>query len=271
MHKKRRKHRKTRLLLLALLILSVIFYSKASAFSKNEKINWYFKSGRNGEQPILLDGSGIAEKYGSLTVGEKGDKTVYLTFDAGYGSENLEKTLDILKENDVKGAFFVLPGIIKNDFPLVMRMINEGHTVGNHSYSHSDMSKLSQEEIVSELTKTEKFFEEKTSYKMSKYFRFPEGSFSENALIACKNNGYTPVFWSFAYKDWDNDRQMSPETAKKKILSSVHDGMLVLLHPNSKTNALILDSVIKEIKSRGYSFGTLDELSEKTQKSIDIP
>jgi peptidoglycan-N-acetylmuramic acid deacetylase len=74
--------------------------------------------------------------------------------------------------------------------------------------------------------------------------------------------GYKTVFWSFGYDDWDNNRQMSLEKAKKKILDNIHNGEIMLLHPTSSTNAAILGDVIRELKAQGYRFGTLDELGK---------
>ena len=66
--------------------------------------------------------------------------------------------------------------------------------------------------------------------------------------------------WSFAYDDWDNNRQMSCDRAKQKILENIHNGEIMLLHPTSSSNAEILGEIIRELKSQGYRFGTLDEL-----------
>lgn len=246
------------------LILSLLLVFPSSA--SNERINWNFKSNGGNTRPIFVGGKQIEELKGSLYIGNENDKTVYLTFDAGYSNENVEKILDVLKSHDVKGAFFILPGIIWHSEDTVKRMADEGHLICNHSTSHNDMSKIDNiGDFKDELNGIENIFRETYGLEMAKYFRPPEGAFSVNTLNFCEELGYTPVFWSFAYADWDNNKQMSPEKAKEKILSQLHDGMVILLHPTSKTNADILDSVITEIKSRGYSFGTLDELASKTK------
>lgn len=200
-------------------------------------------------------------------MGLEGDKTVYLTFDAGYSNENVEKTLDVLKKHNIKAAFFILPGIIKNSPDIVRRMADEGHLVCNHTTSHGDVSKITDiEAFKTELNGLEALYCNTYGLEMEKYFRPPEGAFSEKTLEFCESLGYTPVFWSFAHADWDNGRQPNPEKAKERIFSCLHDGMVMLLHPTSKTNADILDDVITEFKSRGYSFGTLDELKSKTSE-----
>ena len=251
-------------LMAIILAFAVIAMPTAAFAAESQRIDWFVKPGKDGSQPILLDGSELPEKYGAITVGPEDDKTVYLTFDAGYANENTEKILDILYANGISATFFILPGIIKNDLPLVLRMVEEGHTVGNHSYTHSDMSKISDiKAFKKELTDLEKLFYERTDTEMSKYFRPSEGAFSENTLKFANELGYRTVFWSFAYPDWDNGKQPDPDATLKKILSQVHNGMVLLLHPNSSTNAAILQPLITELKAMGYSFGTLDELCQK--------
>ncbi len=225
--------------------------------------DWFFKRSTSGGQPTVFGGSDMPKQYGALYMGKEGDKTLYLTFDAGYGNESVEKTLDILAKHNIKGAFFILPGIIKNSPETVKRMASDGHLICNHSTSHGDMSKIENiNDFRAELLGVEKLYKNLTGKEMEKYFRPPRGTFSEQTLEFCKKLGYTPVFWSFAYADWD-DKLCNPSDAKKNFINSMHDGAVILLHPTSRTNAEILDEVIAELKQKGYSFGTLDELKEK--------
>lgn len=221
---------------------------------------WYFKASGDGTQP-LVNGGKLYSEYGTLCLGSKDEKVIYLTFDAGYENGNVKKTLDILRRHDVPAAFFVLPALIRQHGELINRMVTENHTVCNHSYSHKNLSQSSKAELKEEIEKLEAVFTECTGKQMSRYFRPPEGTYSEQMLSSLQELGYVPVFWSFAYADWDNNAQKSTDWAKEKILSNVHNGMVMLLHPTSATNAAILDEVITELKARGYRFGTLDELS----------
>ena len=244
------------------MVISVLLGTTASADER--RINWHYKSKNDNSRPEILGGCNV-ELGNSLFLGNEGDKTVYLTFDAGYSNENVEKILDTLKTHDIKAAFFILPGIIKNSKETVQRMIDDGHLICNHSTSHGDMSKITDiDKFERELSGIETLFYDTYGEEMSKYFRPPEGAFNEKTLSFCEELGYTPVFWSFAYADWDNAKQPNPEKSKSKILSQLHDGCVFLFHPTSKTNADILDDVICEIKSRGYDFGTLDELKNST-------
>lgn len=245
----------------AFILILAFFTVSASADSQ---INWFFKSKGDNSRPLILDGNPILKDSNALYIGPEGDKTVYLTFDAGYSNESVEKTLDVLKKHNVKAAFFILPGIIKNSPETVERMISDGHKLCNHTTTHGNMAKVSDiEAFRSELTGIEECFKNHTGKDLEKYFRPPEGAFSAKTLEFCKTLGYTPVFWSFAYADWDNKRQPDIEKSKAKILDNAHDGMVLLLHPTSATNAAILDDVLTELKARGYSFGTLDELKAK--------
>lgn len=245
-------------------LLASIFSTSATAYEKNEKINWFFKQKSENQTPEILGGSDLPKKYGALYLGDEAKKTVYLTFDAGYSNENLESVLDTLKKYQIQGAFFILPGIIKNSPETVKRMIDEGHLVCNHSTTHGDMSKITDiDEFKAELSGVEELYKQTFGLEMEKFFRPPQGSFSVNTLEFCKELGYTPVFWSFAYVDWEDDKQPDAEKAKSRILSCAHNGMVMLLHPTSKTNALVLDDVITELKARGYGFGSLNDLAQK--------
>ncbi len=249
--------------LLALLIIFALIQTKASAV-ENNRINWYYKTDSQNSRPQILQGTKVKGLEKSLYLGPEDDKTVYLTFDAGYSNENLITILDVLKERNIKAAFFILPGIIKNSPETVIRMAEEGHLVCNHTTTHGDMSKIkSIEELKKELSGVEQDYFNLTGKEMEKYFRPPEGAFSEKTLEFCSDLGYTPVFWSFAYADWDKNKQPDTEYAKNKILSNAHNGMVILLHPTSKTNAEIFDDVLTDFENMGYSFGTLHQLKEK--------
>ncbi len=235
----------------------------AICFSLSASVqNWHFKSHSDGAPPQILSGSDLPDRYGAIYLGDSAEKRIYLTFDAGYANENVEKTLDILKAHGASATFFILPGIIRFSKDTVLRMADEGHTVANHSYSHKNMALCkSIAELESELTRLEDYYREETGHEMSRFFRPPEGAFSEQLLADCQTLGYRCVFWSYAYADWDNGHQPNPEKSLEKLLANTHNGMVLLLHPTSSTNAAILDSYLTELESRGYSFGSLTEFS----------
>ena len=176
--------------------------------------------------------------------------------------DDVTRVLDALKKNSVQGAFFILNNLVESSPELVKRMDNDGHLVCNHTGTHKDMSKVvDYKDFFEEISTLESIYTSTTGKSISKFFRPPEGKFSMKTLEFAKRMGYKTIFWSFAYADWDNNNQMSEEQAIKKIMDNIHNGAVLLLHPTSETNAKILDKVIKEIKSQGYRFGTLDELT----------
>ena len=231
------------------------------------RYQWYCKHVKDHVQPPLDQKLSFTEEHGAYYIDRRhtdassNDKVIYLTFDAGYENGNIEKTLDILHNENVSAAFFVLQNLILKNPELVKRMTDEGHLVCNHTAHHRDMSRYGNEAFLEELHTLENLFQDTVGQQMPKYYRPPEGVFSCENLICAEENGYKTIFWSFAYPDWDNNKQMSNEKAKAIILDNLHNGEVMLLHPTSNTNVQILSDVIREIKAQGYRFGTLDELT----------
>ena len=137
---------------------------------------------------------------------------------------------------------------------LVKRMIDEGHTVGNHSWAHPSMPDLTQKEVWADVTKLHQYVLDEFGYEM-KLFRFPKGEFSERTLDDIRNLGYTTLFWSFAYADWDTNAKTDPAEALAKIKDSTHSG-IYLLHAVSETNAQILAPLIDYWREQGYEVGS---------------
>lgn len=209
----------------------------------------------------------LLAKYKGYGFGDTSKKIIYLTFDEGYENGYTSSILDTLKANNVHAAFFVTKPYVTgsfNDIPdseLLERMSSEGHIIGNHSVHHKSMPTFRSEEAFNaELIGVESAVNNIPGCKMSKYFRPPEGTFSELSLYYTQKLGYKSIFFAFAYQDYNVDNQPSSEAAKEKILKNTRDGMICLLHAVSKTNATILDDLIKEWKNRGYEFRSLDDL-----------
>ncbi|MBO7196887.1 MAG: polysaccharide deacetylase family protein [Clostridia bacterium] len=243
------------------LICSLIIMSVYAAPS--DSLHWFIKRNKGGIPLFPPEADQVSEYNGYFIdsrVTEE-SKRIYLTFDAGYENGNVEKILNALKEENVPAAFFLLDNIILKNTDLVLRMADEGHLVCNHTKNHKNLCRSAKDEIERNLTALEKIYEEKTGRQMSPYFRFPEGAYSMDALKCVNDLGYKTIFWSFAYDDWDEGRQSSPEKALKKVIENTHNGAVMLFHPTSSTNAEIFPRLIKEWKAMGYSFGTLDELT----------
>lgn len=236
-------------------------YSVATSATilSNKKIGWGIKRADNHEQPDLGSTNiELLNSYQGIAMGNNENKFVYLTFDEGYEAGYTSKILDILKENDVKAAFFITAHYLNTESELVERMIEEGHIVGNHTVNHKSMPDLGDEEVKEEIMKLHTTVYQKFNYEM-KYLRPPMGEFSERTLELTKNLGYTTTMWSLAYDDWDENKQGREDYGKNKIISNIHNGAVILLHANSVDNSNILDSCIKEIKGMGYEFKSLDE------------
>ncbi|MFT8314216.1 MAG: delta-lactam-biosynthetic de-N-acetylase [Clostridium sp.] len=223
--------------------------------------SWYIVPASEEKIPRVDIDVDWLKKYNGYYIGDTNNKYIFLTFDEGYENGYTAKILDILKANNVKAAFFVTVPYIKSNKELVKRMADEGNLVCNHSNTHPSMATITNEEKFKwELTSTEEAYKEATGYDMSKFFRPPMGRYSELSLNYTNKLGYKTIFWSLAHKDWLKDNQPNPEQAKKLILKRTHPGGIYLLHAVSKTNTDILDSLIKEWKSRGYEFKTLNDL-----------
>ena len=123
------------------------------------------------------------------------------------------------------------------------------------------MPELTEEKMKTEVMDLHQAIYEKFNYEM-KYIRPPKGEFSKRTLEYTNSLGYQTVMWSFAYEDWNENNQPNEEKSKQKIIENLHNGEIMLLHANSKTNLNILDSVIKEVKNRGYEFKSLDEFEK---------
>ena len=254
--------------LLTFLSLSLTLNAVGALEPSNDECrayNWYCMKTKSGDQPPLPSEFGfISENSGYyLDKGAeaRGDKVIYLTFDCGYENGNIEKILDILSKHNAKGAFFVLGNLVLRNTSLVMRMHDEGHLVCNHTADHKNMTEVKDfEEFKAELKKLEGLLEEHCGFNAAPYYRPPEGCFSKRNLKWASELGYATVFWSCAYDDWDNRRQMNPEKAMEKLMSRLHNGEVLLLHPTSKTNAEILDGFLTRLEDMGYRFGELSEL-----------
>lgn len=192
-------------------------------------------------------------KYRAKAIDDTEEKTIRLTFDQGYENGYTGIILDTLKEKGVKATFFVVYDYAKRQPELVQRMIDEGHTVGSHSWHHYSMPELSDEEATKEIMDLHDYMLENFGVCMTK-FRPPKGEYSERSLAITGDLGYETVLWSFAYADWDPDKQPEPQASLQKLIERAHPGAIYLLHSVSETNAGILGDFIDEMIAQGYTF-----------------
>lgn len=229
----------------------------------NKEIHWGYRPNKEHKTPEIVASVGeLLSKYSGYYVGDVNSKKLYLTFDEGYENGFTGEILDILKANNVPAAFFVTRPYILKETDLINRMVNEGHIVANHTSTHPAMPSVvdNMEKFNKEFTDTEAAFKEVTGKDMPKYFRPPMGRYSEKSLYLTQKLGYKSIFWSFAHKDWEVNNQPSVEQTKEKIKGGMHSGAILLLHAVSESNTKALDSVLKELKTEGYEFLSLDDL-----------
>ncbi len=241
---------------------------KNSFIQKDEKVveamstgSWGLSFQEEGKAPVIDVDANELKELGGYYLGDETKKEIYITFDAGFENGNTPKILDALKKHNVKATFFLVGNYLETCPDLVKRMAEEGHIVANHTYHHKDMATITSEEVfLEELKGMETKYQEITGKELGKFYRPPQGKFSEEHLLWAKDYGYKTVFWSLAYVDWNENDQPSKEEAMEKLTSRIHPGAVVLLHSTSDTNGNIMDDILKKWKEMGYTFGTLDQL-----------
>ena len=223
--------------------------------------NWGLGFGANGTKPTGNVTPDELKTYDAYYVGSGDDKVIYLTFDCGFENGNTAPILDALKKHNAPATFFVVGHFLETAPDLVKRMVEEGHTVGNHTYHHPDMSSISNlASFQKEVDDTAALYQEITGQEMTKYYRPPQGKYSTENLKMAKELGYHTFFWSLAYVDWNVDSQPTKEQAFDKLLPRIHPGAIVLLHSTSKTNGEIMDELLTKWEEMGYRFAPLSEL-----------
>lgn len=246
--------------ILSVVFLSLMFFSYSYLFANNldnTKIDWWLVRSKDHSTPGVNDKLSFKlEDYDAYYVGDTSSKVLYLTFDEGYEKGYTPKILDVLKEKNVKAIFFVTSPYVTSNPELIKRMVDEGHVVANHSNHHPSMPSYANDpaKFANELSDVADKYEALIGQPMVKLFRPPMGHYSQKSLAMTKELGYKTIFWSFAYSDYDVDKQPSPQTAKQKILENLHNGSIILLHAVSKTNTQVLGEVIDAAHQMGYTF-----------------
>jgi peptidoglycan-N-acetylmuramic acid deacetylase len=251
-----------RFTILSAVLLLVTIVTAHAAAHPDTAYHFGFKKSRDGQLPSI-DQEGfksVVEKHGAIFLGDTTKKELFLTFDNGYENGYTGQILDTLKAKKVPAIFFVTGHYVKDQPELVKRMADEGHLIGNHSWSHPDMTKIPNARIREELEKVQTEVARIAGQKEMRFLRPPRGIFSDRSLAACKELGYTSVFWSIAYKDWDTKVQRGWRYAYDSVISQLHPGAVILLHAVSRDNAEALGAIIDEARKQGYQFKSLDQL-----------
>lgn len=227
--------------------------------------NWGLSFQTEGEAPVGNASVSDLARYDAYYLGDTSKKVIYLTFDCGYENGYTEKILDALKKHNAPAAFFVVGNMIEKAPDIICRMAEEGHIVGNHTFHHPDMSAISEQAAFQkELDDLAALYRETTGQELPKFYRPPQGKYSEDNLKQAQALGYRTILWSLAYVDWYVDDQPTAEQAYAKLLPRIHDGAIVLLHSTSKTNADILDELLTKWEDMGYTFASLNDLPAQT-------
>ena len=230
----------------------------------NTMASWWFKRNENHEIPEVqneIDLTKYDAWYAKTDITD-GEKPVFLTFDCGYENGYTPGILDVLKKHKAPAAFFVCKHFIEDQPDLIKRMKEEGHVVGNHTSNHICMPESDERTIREEIADNANYMKEATGYEMDPFFRPPKGEYSERTLQITKNMGYTTVFWSLAYPDYDVNNQPGADYVIERFDKYIHPGAIPLIHNISESNAQALDTVLTNLEKEGYSFQCLYNLSQ---------
>ncbi len=234
--------------------------SQFEGLSKTKQAWGIGKSRDQNNQPVDCVAANEAyQDYDAVFVGQANHE-VFLTFDNGYENGNTSAILDTLKEKKVQAAFFLTAQYVRENPELVQRMIEEGHLIGNHSYHHYSFPEISMPNLVTEIMSLDDLLVQNFMVKMQ-YIRPPKGEYNEQSLAVSKALGYTTVFWSIAYYDYNVNDQPDPAQSLQKLLDQAHPGAIYLLHSVSDTNTAILGDLIDGLRELNYKVAGLDELS----------
>ena len=245
-----------------LLTLGLMVMMPITALSTSTKsYGWGLPRHKTGERPDpgrLYES--ILAKHKAFYIDKINDHHIYLTFDAGYEQGYTEMILDVLKEENVPATFFLTGQYLEKHPDLVKRMVSENHIIGNHTYYHPDLTKISRADYEKDIKKFEDKYFEITNQKLMKIMRPPSGTFSERSLSIADELGYYNIFWSLAYKDWDIHDQKGADYAYHSVMKRMHPGAIILLHNVSEDNALALKRIIVDLKKQGYQFKSISNL-----------
>lgn len=243
---------------------SEILYAGQSFGTTLYSQDWGLGFGEAGTKPT---GNATVEElagYNAWYLDPTEEPVIYLTFDCGFENGYTESILETLEAHNAPATFFVVGHFLEANPDLIRTMVEKGFTVGNHTYHHPDMGSISEiSAFEEELKAVEDKFYEITGTELTKFYRPPQGKYSEENLQMAKEMGYETFFWSLAYVDWYVDDQPTSEEAFGKLIPRIHPGAIVLLHNTSSTNAAILDELLTRWEEMGYKFRSLAEIGGK--------
>ncbi|MEQ6391275.1 delta-lactam-biosynthetic de-N-acetylase [Bacillaceae bacterium S4-13-58] len=244
-------------------ICSFILVLLLPTITSAQSYGWGFQKRGEGLPPIAGTYENILQQNNGYFYDPSGEKVLYLTFDNGYEQGYTDQVLDVLKEKEVPATFFVTGHYVESSEELIQRMVQEGHIVGNHSWSHADFTTLGKEEIKEELRKVEEAVANISTQQSMSFLRPPRGTFTPESLSAASELGYANMFWSLAYVDWETNNQKGWKHSYEQVMKQVHPGAIMLLHAVSSDNAEALSHLIDDLREEGYTFKSLNYFMRK--------
>jgi len=245
-------------------LLAVICLVAATQFlagAAGPSINWGLSPNTREEVPMAPDGvASLFKQYNGLYHADTTEKKVFFTFDLGYEAGYTAEVLDILKEHNIKGIFF-LCGHYLTETELVKRMLAEGHQIGNHTDKHKDLPKQSREGATKDIMDFQNMFKEQyPDAPAPVYFRPPQGRFDEKTLSIANENNLKTMLWSIAIVDWGK-KPIDAQKNADKITSRVHPGAIILFHITNSGTPQMLRKLIPQLQEKGYAIGSPDEIN----------
>ena len=215
--------------------------------------NWGLGFGAEGTQPTGTASAEKLKEYNAYYVGAAEEKKIYLTFDCGYENGNSSAILDALKKHNAPATFFVVGHFLETAPEMVKRMVEDGHTVGNHTYHHVQLNKLNETKAREEILKTNNLIYETTGvYPL--YLRPPFGAWKKNLELCVE---MLPVFWTIDTLDW---KVQNTEKIVRTVQEQIEDGAIILMHDEYDTSVEAALQVVDELKNQGYELVTVDQL-----------
>ncbi|RSL29151.1 polysaccharide deacetylase family sporulation protein PdaB [Salibacterium salarium] len=195
------------------------------------------------------------------------EKKVALTFNISWGEDRALPILDTLKENDITATFFISGAWAERHPEITERIVEDGHTIGNHGYRYEHYPRLDDDEIVRDLNLSHKKIKDVTELDV-KYFRPPHGDFNKTVLEKIEQFGYSTVHWSVGGNDWNNP---GVEQIVANITEDVEPGDVILLHASdsAKQTGDALPSILTELKNQNYSFVNIEELISQANTEVE--
>ncbi len=192
----------------------------------------------------------------------KDKKFVALTFDDGPSKTNTPLILEVLNSHNIKATFFMLGAKAEKNIALVEQVVEAGHELGNHSYSHSALTRGSLKSVSNELQKTKDILQKYTTN--IQWFRPPYGLVNTKIYEKACQMGMNTVLWTVDSKDW---RKSTQSVLKQRVLEDIQPGSVILFHDTKEQTALALPDIIKTLQNEGYEFVTMSEWLQRVEET----